>query len=92
MVAVRARTQSRQCHLEHPPYDRVNWEKIMLSDFEVLRAADQMMHEFGEHAELQAAKYADLMLGYSNRAGLLVWARIWRTIAEKRPAQTGLPH
>jgi hypothetical protein len=32
------------------------------------------------------------MLGHSNRAGLLVWARIWRTIAEKRPAQTGLPH
>jgi hypothetical protein len=64
----------------------------MLSDFEVLRAADQMMQEFGEHAELQAAKYADLMLGRSNRAGLLVWARIWRTIAEKRPAQTGLPH
>jgi len=64
----------------------------MLSDFEVLRAADQMMHEFGEHAELQAAKYADLMLGHSNRAGLLVWARIWRTIAEKRQAPTGLPH
>jgi hypothetical protein len=51
-----------------------------------------MMHEFGEHAELQAAKYADLMLGHSNRAGLLVWARIWRTIAEKRPASTSLPH
>jgi hypothetical protein len=51
-----------------------------------------MMNEFGDHAELQAAKYADLMLGHSNRAGLLVWARIWRTIAEKRPAQTGLAH
>ena len=67
-------------------------EGTMLSDFEVLRAADQMLHEFGENAELQAAKYADLMLGHSNRAALLVWARIWRTIAEKRPAQTGLPH
>ena len=64
----------------------------MLSDLEVLSAADQMMHEFGENAELQAARYADLMLGHSNRAGLLVWARIWRTIAEKRPAPTGLPH
>lgn len=64
----------------------------MLSDFEVLRAADQMVHEFGEQAELQAAKYADLMLGHSNRAGLLLWARIWRTIAEKRPAPAGLPH
>jgi hypothetical protein len=64
----------------------------MLSDFDVLRAADAMMHEFGEHAELQAAKYADLMHGCSNRAGLLIWARIWRTIAEVQPRRTGLPH
>jgi hypothetical protein len=64
----------------------------MLTDFEVLRAADAMMQQFGDNAELQAAKYADLMLGHSNRAGLLVWARIWRSIAEKRPAQAGLPH
>jgi hypothetical protein len=64
----------------------------MLSDFEVLRAADAMMLQFGDSAEIQAAKYADLMLGQRNRAGLLVWARIWRTIAEKRPAQIGLPH
>lgn len=63
----------------------------MLSDFEVQRAANAMMHQFGEEAELQAAKYADLMLGHSNRAGLLVWARIWRTIAEIRPTRTGLP-
>ena len=64
----------------------------MLSDFEVLRAADAMMQQYGDHAEIQAAKYADLMLGHSNRAGLLVWARIWRSIAEKRPAQAGLPN
>ena len=64
----------------------------MLTDFEVRRAADAMMQQFGDHAEHQAAKYADLMLGHSNRAGLLVWARIWRSIAEKRPAQTGLQH
>ena len=67
-------------------------EIVMLTDFEVRRAADAMMQQFGDHAELQAAKYADLMLGHSNRAGLLVWARIWRSIAEKRPAQTGLQH
>lgn len=64
----------------------------MLSDFEVQRAAHAMMHQFGDHAELEAARYADLMRGQSNRAGLLVWARIWRTIAEIRPARTGLPH
>jgi hypothetical protein len=51
-----------------------------------------MMNEFGERAEFQAARYADLMLGHSNRAGLLIWARIWRTIAEMRPAPMGLPH
>lgn len=64
----------------------------MLSDFEVLRVADAMMHQFGDGAELQAARYADLMLGHSNRSGLLIWARIWRTIAEMRPARTGLVH
>jgi len=64
----------------------------MLSDYDVVRAADAMVHEFGDRAELQAAKYADLMLGSSNRLGLLVWARIWRSIAETRPAPAGLPH
>ena len=64
----------------------------MLSDLEVVRAADAMMHEFGDQAELQAAKYADLMVGYSNRAALLVWAKIWRAIAEKHPSAKGLPH
>lgn len=63
-----------------------------MSDIDVVRAADAMMHEFGECAELQAARYADLMLGHSNRAGLLIWARIWRTIAEARPAPAGLRH
>ena len=51
----------------------------MLSDFEVQRAADAMVHQFGDHAELEAAKYAYLMLGHRNRAGLLIWARIWRS-------------
>jgi hypothetical protein len=64
----------------------------MLSDYDVVRAADAMMHQFGECAELQAAKNAGVMLRESNRAGLLVWARIWRQIAEMRPAQAGLSH
>jgi hypothetical protein len=64
----------------------------MLSDHDVVRAATAMMNEFGEAAELQAAKYADLMLWQHNRAALMIWARIWRTIAEMRPARTGLPH
>ena len=64
----------------------------MLSDYEVERAAAAMVHEFGEGAEFEAARYADLMLGQSNRPGLLIWARIWRSIAELKPARAGLPH
>lgn len=64
----------------------------MLSDFEVLRAAEAMRHEYGAGAELQAARYADLMLDYSNRAGMLLWARIWRRLAEMESGRTGLPH
>jgi hypothetical protein len=63
-----------------------------MSDLDVLRAADAMMREFGEHAEFQAAKYADLMLGHRNRVGMQIWARIWRTIAETQPAPKGLRH
>jgi hypothetical protein len=65
---------------------------VMLSDLDVCRAADAMRREFGEAAELQAAKYADLMQVYNNRAGLLVWARIWRSVAERQSEPTGLPH
>jgi hypothetical protein len=65
---------------------------MMLSDLDVFRAADAMRREFGEAAELAAARYADLMQIYNNRAGLLVWARIWRSIAEGQSEPTGLPH
>jgi len=64
----------------------------MMSDMDIVRAAGAMMNEFGAHAEFQAARYADLMLGHSNRAGLLIWARIWRAIAEMQPPPKGLPH
>lgn len=63
----------------------------MLSDFDVRRAADAMKREFGEAAELQAARYADLMRMHDNRAGLLVWAQIWRSIAELQSEPRGLP-
>jgi hypothetical protein len=63
-----------------------------MSDVDIVQAAGAMLNEFGERAEFQAARYADLMLGHSNRAGLLIWARIWRAIAEVQPAPKALPH
>jgi len=35
---------------------------IMLSDFDIFRAAHFMMHEYGDDAELEAAIFADRML------------------------------
>ena len=64
----------------------------MLSEHEIVGAATAMMNEFGDDAEQQAARYADLMLWQRNRAALMVWARIWRTIAEMRVGHRGRPH
>ena len=65
---------------------------VMISDVDILRAAHLMMHRYGGDAELEAAKYADLMRGCGDRDGLLAWARIWRMIAVMHPTPTGLPH
>jgi hypothetical protein len=51
-----------------------------------------MIDAYGGDAELEAAKYAGLMLGCDDRGGLVFWAKIWRTIAEMRQAPTDLPH
>ena len=65
----------------------------MLSDVDIYRTAHLMMHEYGNNAEREAAKWADRILGRGDRGGeLLTWFRIWRTIAVMRQAPTGLPH
>jgi len=64
----------------------------MLSDIEIYRAAHLMMHEYGISAEHEAAKWACRMLGRGDRDELLLWFRIWRTIAVMRQAPTGLPN
>jgi hypothetical protein len=64
----------------------------MLSEADILRSAHLMIDAYGGHAELEAAKYAGLMLGCDDRGGLVFWSKIWRTIAEIRQAPTGQPH
>jgi hypothetical protein len=64
----------------------------MITDLDILRAAHLMMHEFGPNAELEAAKYADLMGGRGDRDALLTWAKIWRTIAVMHIAPAGELH
>jgi len=57
----------------------------MSSDADILRGAHLMIDAFGGDAELEAAKYAGVMLGCDDRGGL-VWTKIWRTIAELPPS------
>ena len=64
----------------------------MLSDVEIHRTAHLMMHEYGNNAEREAAKWAGRMLGRGDRDELLTWFRIWRTIAVMRQAPAGLPN
>ena len=61
----------------------------MFSDMDIVGAAHLTIHEYRGDVELEAAKYADLMLGH--RDGPLTWARGWRTIAVMQQAPTGLP-
>ena len=65
---------------------------VMISDVDILRAAQLMMHRYWGDAELDAAKYADLMRGCGDQDGLVAWAKIWRMIAVMHPTPTGLPH
>jgi hypothetical protein len=45
----------------------------MLSEVDIYRTAHLMMHEYGNNAEREAAKWADRMLGHGDRGELLTW-------------------
>ena len=64
----------------------------MLSDPDIYRAAHLMLHQYGDDAELEAARCADRMFRRDDREETLTWFRIWRTIAALRQAPAGLPH
>ena len=64
----------------------------MLSEADILRSAHLMIDAYGSDAELEAAKYAGLMLECDDRGGLVFWAQIWRAIAEMRQAPADLLH
>ena len=59
-------------------------ENMMFSHVDLYRAAHLMMHEYGNDAELEAARYADHMLAWGDRDELLLWFAIRWTIARMR--------
>jgi hypothetical protein len=62
----------------------------MMSEAEITHAAYLLVDKYGGNAELEAARYADIMCGRGDRDGLLTWSKIWRTIAVMRYVRTGL--
>ncbi len=64
----------------------------MTLDIDIWRAANLIMKQHGENAEILAAQRADLMLERGDREGRFVWLRIRRAIAELQAAPTGPAH
>jgi hypothetical protein len=63
-----------------------------LTDIDIWRAANLLIQQDGEDAEIVAAQRADVMLDRGDRDGELVWLRIRRAVAELQAAPCGLPH
>ena len=55
-------------------------------DIDIWRAANLLINQHGENAEIVAAQRADLMLERGDPEGRLVWLRIKRAIVELQAA------
>jgi hypothetical protein len=64
----------------------------LVSDLDIYRAANLLILQHGEDAEIFAARRADEMLDRGEHDGQLVWLRIKRAVAELQAASSGLPH
>jgi hypothetical protein len=64
----------------------------MIPDLDIWRAANLLIAEHGEAAEIVAAQRADDMLDLGDRDGQLVWLRIRRAVAELLAVPTGPMH
>lgn len=65
---------------------------MAISDLDIWRAANLLIRQHGAQAELEACRFADMMLDRSDRDGQLVWLRIRRAIAELQARPTVLAH
>ena len=66
----------------------------MTPDIDIWRAANLLIKQHGENAEIAAARRADLMVerGDPERRGRLVWLRIKREIVELQATPSGPAH
>ena len=64
----------------------------MIPDLDIWRAANLLIRQHGEDAELEAAKRADLMLERGDLDGQSLWRRIRRAIVELQAPPVGPLH
>jgi hypothetical protein len=64
----------------------------MTPDIDIWRAANLLIRQHGENADIVAAQRADLMLERGDPEGRLVWLRIRRAIVELQSTPTGPTH
>jgi len=64
----------------------------MVSNLDIWRAANLLIREYGDDAELEAVRRQDLMLDRNDDEGRLVWARIRRAIEALRAPPAGPPN
>ena len=64
----------------------------MISDLDIWRAANLLIRQHGENAEIIAAHRADELLERGDLDGEVVWLRIKRAVGELQSAPVGPPH
>jgi len=64
----------------------------MIPELDIWRAANLLVQEHGDDAELEAGRRADLMLERGDLEGRLVWKRIRRAIIELQAHAKGPPN
>ena len=64
----------------------------MISEIDIWRAANLLIRQHGDEAELTACQRADLMLDRGDCDGQLVWLRIKRAIMALQSPREGALH
>ena len=65
---------------------------FVISDLDIYRAANLLIRQHSQEAEIEAARKIDLMLDRGDTEGQHVWRRIKRAIVELQAPQSGSGH
>jgi hypothetical protein len=61
----------------------------MISDLDIWRSANELIKQFGDTADIEAAARADALLGKGDLDGQRVWLRILKAIDEMHKTPFG---